>query len=152
MDETTKETHKHINRVRELMNDIIQLLSNRAFTHDASKLREPELSLFAQWSPLLSSMEYGSDEYKEALTNMGPTLKHHYEHNRHHPEHFENGITEMNLIDIVEMLADWKAAQERVKDGDMRKSMLINIKRFNIPNGLSIVLMNTARDLGWIED
>jgi hypothetical protein len=37
---------------------------------------------------------------------MAPALKHHYENNRHHPEHFKNNIDDMNLIDLIEMLCD----------------------------------------------
>jgi len=44
---------------------------------------------------------------------MKPALEHHYALYRHHPEHFQNGIDDMNLIDLVEMFADWKASSER---------------------------------------
>jgi hypothetical protein len=43
---------------------------------------------------------------------MGEALKHHYANNRHHPEHFENGINGMNLLDVIEMVCDWKAAAD----------------------------------------
>jgi len=35
-------------------------------------------------------MTYGSDEYKECLKQMGVALRHHYLHNRHHPEFWES--------------------------------------------------------------
>jgi len=46
---------------------------------------------------------------------MKPAIEHHYKNNRHHPEHFNNGIDEMNLVDLIELLCDWKAASERNK-------------------------------------
>ena len=100
---------------------------------------------------MLPKLEYGSEEYRRALNMMGPALKHHYQHNRHHPEHFPNGIPDMNLFDILEMLADWKAAGDRVKDDDFQKSLRINIKRFKISRELALIFANTAKDLGWIE-
>lgn len=33
-------------------------------------------------------------------------LDHHYQNNDHHPEHFELGINGMNLLQLLEMLAD----------------------------------------------
>ena len=61
------------------------------------------------------------------------------------------GMGGMNLIDLLEMLADWKAASERPADGDIKRSLEINEKRFNIPKPLMQILWNTVRDLGWYE-
>ena len=44
---------------------------------------------------------------------MGPALQHHYEDNCHHPEHYRNGIHDMNMVDLIEMLCDWRAAIKR---------------------------------------
>ena len=33
----------------------------------------------------------------------------------------------------------------------MDNSLAINVQRFDIPQGIAMVLANTARDLGWIE-
>ena len=38
----------------------------------------------------------------------------------------------MSLLDLMEMLADWRAATERNKNGDIKKSIEINTYRFNI--------------------
>ena len=61
----------------------------------------------------LQNSEYGSNEHKEALDIIKPAIDHHYKENRHHPEHFEDGISGMNLVDICEMISDWKAASDR---------------------------------------
>jgi len=103
-------TRDHIRRVRELLAEVEADLWARACVHDASKLNEPELSIFDEFSPKLRDTTYGSEEYKSYLTAMGEGLAHHYKANRHHPEHWPNGIRDMNLIDLIEMLADWKAA------------------------------------------
>jgi hypothetical protein len=58
---------------------------------------------------------------------MGDGLMHHDAHNRHHPEFFgEDGVDGMTLVDVIEMLADWKAASERHDDGDLAKSLEID--------------------------
>jgi len=76
-------------------------------------------------------------------------LKHHYENNSHHPEHYPNGINGMSLLDLIEMLADWKAAGMRHADGDMQKSLEINKKRFGMSDQLAEIFQNTIKELGW---
>ena len=48
-----------------------------------------------------------------------------------------------NLIDLVEMICDWKAASERHADGDIYKSIEINQQRFGYSDELKIILKNT---------
>lgn len=77
-------------------------LSNRALFHDNTKLESPEKETFDIYTPKLKDTTYGSDEYKEYLKAMNVALVHHYANNEHHPEHHENGIKGMTLIDLCE--------------------------------------------------
>jgi len=147
--DSREDTNKHIERVSELIGGIRDELALRGTFHDASKTKDPEKPIFDEVTPLLRGMTYGSEEYKESIAKMKPALDHHYGYNRHHPEHFENGIMDMNLIDILEMLADWKAAGERHADGCIERSLEVNEERFQIPEALIIILKNTVNELGW---
>lgn len=149
--DSTTDTLKHINRVRDLLTQSIAKLEVRAKVHDASKLQEPEKSAFDRLKALsLSGMAYGSEEYRACLRAEKPGIDHHYAANSHHPEHFINGVDGMNLFDVLEMLVDWKAATERMKDGgDIRKSLSINIERFHISPQLANILRNTIKEMGW---
>lgn len=147
--DSTYDTKQHIDSVRENIGELIQDLFVRAVRHDESKLSEPEKSLFDEFTPKLRDSTYGSDEYKGFLESMGSALQHHYQVNSHHPEHYKNGIDGMDLIDILEMLADWKAATTRHANGDIRKSLEINRSRFNISDQLYEILKNTVDKLGW---
>lgn len=62
----------------------------------------------------------------------------------------ESRVNRMSLLDVLEMLADWKAAGMRHADGDFSKSLEINQARFKISDQLQNVLINTAQELGWI--
>jgi hypothetical protein len=157
VDETAREaskqaTNSHRNQVRVLLSKFAAALQNRGQHHDDSKLEQPELDLFAEWGPKLGEMEYGSEEYKGALAQMGVALTHHYEHNSHHPEHFENGVDGMTLIDLVEMVCDWKASTQRVKSGDFIGSLETNRKRFNLSPQLTRIVANTADFLDETDD
>lgn len=59
-------------------------------------------------------------------------------------EWMNSPINDMNLLDIVEMLCDWKAASERHNDGNIRKSIEINANRFGLSPQLVKILENTA--------
>lgn len=88
MYDSRPETYEHIRHVQRGLNQVINELLQRSEAHDASKLEDPEKATFDRVTPLLKELEYGSDEYKRCLESMGPALAHHYENNRHHPEHF----------------------------------------------------------------
>lgn len=61
----------------------------------------------------------------------------------------EFGISGMNLIDLIEMLCDWKAATIRHNDGDIRKSIAINQKRFGYSDEMKRFMLNTVESFGW---
>ncbi len=145
------DTEAHARRVAQLMVGLIAEMAQRAAVHDWSKTQDPELATFNEYTPKLKNSTYGSDEYKGFLEGMGEGLAHHYAHNRHHPEHFENGVGDMTLVDVMEMLCDWKAATERHADGSLRKSLLIQQERFGFETQLAQVLWNTADQYGWID-
>jgi len=181
MYDSRKDTLDHINSVQTYLEQFMNALHNRLALHDRSKLQEPEKPLFDEYTPRLTALTYGSDEYAQALEEMGVALRHHYRVNSHHPEHYAqqecdlcfkkfsatyseqcpgcgnggfseiNGVNVdgMNLIDVVEMLADWKAATERHPDGDMLKSLEINASRFKLSPQLYSIFKNTIEEMAW---
>ena len=120
------------------------MLAYRASVHDQSKLRPPENEVFDEFTPKLRVLQYGSPEYKESLKGLGVALRHHYAVNSLHPKHFEDEIASMNLIDLLEMFADWAAAVKRHEDCDLRKSIEHNRKRFVIDNQHVRIFENTV--------
>jgi len=144
------DTLAHIEQVGAFLTEVRVSLLLRRVNHDKSKLEEPEKSVFDAMTPKLKGSTYGSDEYKGFLAAMKPALDHHYAHNSHHPEHYPDGIRGMCLLDVIEMLADWKAATMRHADGDLAKSIEINQKRFGYGDELKAILINTARRMGWL--
>lgn len=143
MEDQRPATYEHIQIVQRMLNDLIRELLTRSEQHDQSKLRDPEKSVFDEYTPKLRDVTYGSEEYKAALAGMKPALDHHYANNRHHPEHFEDGIHGMNLVDLLEMLVDWKAATLRHADGDIRVSIETNQERFGYGDEIKQLLLNT---------
>lgn len=141
---TRNDTIKHIKEVQKILKLICQKLEERGEKHDSSKLKTPEIEVFATVDQQTKDLKYGSAEYNKSLEDLLPALQHHYAKNRHHPEHFPNGIKGMNIIDLVEVLADWKASAERYKEGNILKSIETNIERFNISDDLASILRNSV--------
>lgn len=146
--DSTQDTLDHINSVKRKLFSFAKELEFRGMEHDLSKLKAPEKELFDEMTPILKTLEYGSDEYKASLAKLKPALDHHYANNSHHPEHYQNGIKGMDLFDLVEMFCDWMAATERTASGDIRKSLGINQSRFGIPHELTTIMHNTLKHYG----
>jgi len=159
------DTWLHINKVQTYMNRVVTNLLDRAQKHDASKLVSPEVEAFDEMTEKLATLVYGSDEYKESLARLGDALTHHVKNNRHHPEWHDQGIAGMTLLDLMEMLVDWKAASERTRKpmpaapgtnpvpkytGDFMHSIILNQERFGYGDELRQILINTAEELGFV--
>lgn len=149
-----RDTRDHIVAVQEaIQGGIVYNLVQRSMRHDKSKMHLPERAGFMQMAEelKLADTEYGSDEYRAILRKYkDSTIGHHYAANDHHPEHHVGGYASMNLLQKLEMLADWYAATKRMKNGDLRQSIIKNAERFGYDDAETCSLIDTARELGWI--
>jgi Family of unknown function (DUF5662) len=149
--DSTIDTTLHINRVRFLLGQCAINLLERGSKHDGSKLEPPEKAIFDAVGNRLAVITYEGEEYKQSLTDLKVALDHHYVHNPHHPEHYPNGIDGMSLLDLIEMLMDWKAASERHPGGmSIADSIELSSQRFSVSAQLKKILLNTAKEIGWI--
>lgn len=142
--DSTADTLLHIKKVSQFLMGASKELLRRAAIHDDSKLGENEKPYFDRLTPILKHIEYGSEEYKKSLAELKPALEHHYKNNSHHPEHYPDGLNGMDLFDIVELFFDWKAATERMKNGDIQKSLDIAKGRFGLSDQLHSIMTNTV--------
>lgn len=143
-------TDSHIARVRELLNDAAARLNVRGFHHDRSKYDEVEIGPLAEMQALIEReghAPYGSEEYKRRTLMLGQMLEHHYANNSHHPEHYENGVDDMDLFDVIEMFFDWKAASERGEEPCM--SLSTACEKYRVSPQLQRIFENTADRLGF---
>jgi hypothetical protein len=106
-------------------------IKNRALEHDASKLSNDEFSGFVQINRIAREHKYGSPEYMKSVKKTN-AVELHYCGNPHHPEHYQNGIDDMTLFDIIEMVVDWKAASKVYGQTSLEDSLVVSAKRFNL--------------------
>ena len=134
----------------------------RGIIHDNSKLESPEKEIFDEYTPKLKNTTYGSKEYNQYKEEMEKALEHHYDYNDHHPEYFDRryknrhdgspffeGLSGMNLMQLIEMACDWYASSQRHNDGDIYKSIEMNQERFGYSDELKSILINT---ISWIKE
>ncbi len=142
------DTIDHIQKVQTFLTQIIMDLQSRSVVHDQSKLLPPEMEGYAGLKDALAGLTYGTDEYRAAFGPFKTVINHHYLVNDHHPEHFQAGIDGMDLLQIAEMIADWKAASTR-NSKMLVPSLEASFKRFNIGEQLALIIRNTVTVLGW---
>ena len=147
MYDSTVDAKAHIRKLQYIFDNIvIPELEARSRNHDKSKLDNPEKETYDKYIPLLQKVKYGTPEYNRLKDEMAETgVGHHYAVNRHHPEHFENGIKDMTLFDIMEMYFDWYAASLR-SDTGFEKGVEMNCNRYDIPDTLSQIFINTFNE------
>jgi hypothetical protein len=114
--------HKY--HVHRFMTKTCISLMKRSLLHDLSKFSRVETSAFAYVDKHYKDVDYGSDEYFEKLEKIREALNHHYMLNTHHPEHYD-GIYDMAILDIIEMLCDWAAVSS-----DLERSLNVSRDRF----------------------
>lgn len=140
----------HISNVTKHLGAIAHDLKIRGVKHDGSKFDKDEFPHLVQMEIELDrdgELEFDSPEFMERMEKLQPMRVAHYKKNRHHPEHFERGVNDMNLLDIVEMLCDWKDASER--HGHDAIQLTKCFERFNISDQLGSIIENTCQDRGW---
>jgi hypothetical protein len=143
--ESQFKTLRHIETVRNYLDQCALELIKAGQNHDQCKLQSPESEIFEIYSEKLRTVTYNSPKYKEFLKEMSVALDHHYAHSRHHPEHFDDGINGMNLLDLLELVCDWKSSTMRHNDGNILKSLEVNRTRFKISDQLYGILLNTVK-------
>ena len=143
-----QDTRQHIVNVQTQMHAVINELILRSNYHDSSKYDKEEAHTYAKVVPLFKGKEYGTPEHKAVGDMLGEAWKHHEQHNDHHTGYHINGINDMNLMSIIEMLCDWKAASLRNPNQIFRDSCSLNCDKYGACEQLKGVIMNTAQSLG----
>lgn len=145
MSNFTNDLHKHKLVLKALLYNLANQLKERADKHDDSKYEKEEKDVFESIDNIKRE---DFDSYEQYYNCTKPliqkALDHHYANNRHHPEHFENGVNDMNLLDVLEMVVDWDtSASCRRTELDTNYSF----KRFKIEPQLQKIILNTLKIL-----
>lgn len=142
---TEEYINSHINRVQNWINRFTGILFNRGKVHDKSKLNEPE---FSMWKKMDEEprYKYGTKEYNEKINRYKEVFNLHYQQNRHHPEHWSSFYSEMDLIDVIEMLCDWLGYKDDITIKEAEELVNIQCKRYGFNSTFQNLLYNTLKN------
>lgn len=111
-------------------------LMGRAIVHDWSKFTLTEMKHVI---PHLPGPGVGFQDlaYQEYLAKAQVAIDHHLKHNSHHPHHFPEtyistdppqrlgGYRDMSMLDLIEMVVDWRAsARRKIGGGNLQQSFV----------------------------
>jgi hypothetical protein len=116
-----------------LSDKLFRDLPFQASNHDYSKFQEPELTPYIVLTQYYALKQKGielktDDSIRDRIRNA---VFHHLKNNSHHPEYWDNNIqpltkgerskqvvnaTTMPVIDLAEMVCDWKAMSQELND------------------------------------
>lgn len=143
---------KHKASVKNKLIFLAKELEERAKKHDDSKLQQPEVTYLIEMDKE-GRKEYGSQEYFDKMKRWEKFFKHHYENNRHHPDHFLNSVEGMNLIDLCEYIVDIISYYDNMHVGDAIKTINEQKDRFKFDDQLTQILKNTLLEyFTWFGD
>lgn len=145
------EVTKHKWEVFKQLGKVCINLLTRGVVHDLSKYLDDEAIGFAKYTDILKGLTYGSDEYKEVMDEFRDVIETHYSRNSHHPEYYDGTLDKMGLLDIIEMVCDWKAATKRHDNGSIIDSIYKNQNRFEYNNATAAKILLMATYTGMIE-
>ncbi len=140
----------HISKVQENLSQIRAILEARGIAHDRTKFLAIEFDAFVEARSKFKEANYGSLEYQEYIDMIRPSIDHHHANNRHHTAFYKNGFSDMNLFDILEMLADWEAASRRNPGLSFADSLPKAFERYSIPSNVQKHIVATLKYLKWI--
>jgi len=132
----------HIKRVQNKLSKLVAALLIRMREHDKSKLEEPEFSLWKKMDEE-PRYPYGTRKYNKKIKRYRELFEMHYKENPHHPEHFPNGISDMTLIDLMEMLCDWISYKDNIRVSEAIEMVEKQSKRFGYSDEIKNMLINT---------
>lgn len=133
---------KHIRSVRAKLYVILNEISKRVLQHDKSKLEYPEYNLWCKMDEE-PRYKYGTKEYFDKIERNKHVFNLHYKHNTHHPEHYVNGILDMDLVDVLEMLIDWISYKDKIRISEAIELIEQQSRRYGLSEEFECVLKNT---------
>lgn len=145
----TKNNEVHQAYVRYFIDRMIEDIEHRRDIHDDSKLSPEEILGFANGLPYLENSGIGEDMKMppDISDNLNKAVAHHYQVNDHHPEYFENLFEGMDLMTLIELVADWRAAMIRSGNTNYEASIQYGMKKYKMPEYFANILRNTFQKL-----
>ena len=117
---------EHREEVADALYALADAISRRARIHDRDKLKGKNFRDYVEVSKIGRTHPFGSEAYAEAMKPHkaeGGVVDRHFKANPHHPEFYDIPKVQMNFLDIIEMVCDWRAAARTYGTGRLSESV-----------------------------
>lgn len=130
----------------------VQAIMLRAALHDVSKYSDSEFPGFRAATYYVYG-PWGKENIPDAVKEkLQESIDLHHKNNDHHPEYFPYGIEDMDLIQLLELAVDWKAAMIRHGNVDIDENIRVGQKKFGYPDFFAKILKTTLLKLTTYEE
>jgi len=143
------DTIVHVSEVAENLEICASNLRQRGHAHDRTKFQPMEFDAFVSTREKLKRAKFGAPEQQECVDTIRQAVDHHHANNQHHVQYYSDGIKDMSLLDILEMICDWRAATRRNSESRFKGFLEVAIKKYNISPELEKIIQTTLKELGW---
>jgi hypothetical protein len=139
----------HKEKVAENMLKVQTELTRRMFRHDNDKIANDLIfETYNEYNHQLRAQKYDSPQFKQFAKIMQPAVRLHTSKNRHHFYDKANKMdfSQVDLLDLIETLADWVGATARNPNADYQAALNYNFEKYEIPNQWRTLLINTFKN------
>lgn len=138
--------YEHRALVHDKLATVSREINTRARRHDQSSLSGTELRIYKEHFDELQKYPIFDPRRDIVLSKMRVAIAYHHEANDHHPEHFTNGIDDMNLLQLMEFVADVMSQSEQ-NGIDVYEILPLLKDQYDISNQLYQVILNTVAEI-----
>lgn len=129
------------------LSKIVQEIFLRAHLHDVSKYSDNEFPGF-KGAIYYVRGPWGRENIPNIVKEkLRSSIEEHHKVNDHHPEFHPAGMEDMDLIQLLEMAVDWRAAMIRHGNHDIDENIQIGKERFGYPDFFAKILANTLKKI-----
>lgn len=135
--------YEHRALVHDKMATVSRDINTRARHHDQSSLNGSEFRIYEEHFDELQKYPMFDPRRDAVLKEMRVATMYHHNANDHHPEHFDDGINGMNLIQMIEFVADIMSQSEQ-NGIDVYEMLPLLKDQYDISSQLYQVILNTV--------
>lgn len=129
--------------VQHVIHQMSSILNERAVTHDQSAFNQMEMQ-----NAFIAINAEGKNpiDTQQLLTTVQDI---HFASNPHHPEYHENGVRDMSIFDILELMADWKITSRAKVNTTFDQYLNEQFAVYDVPEYVQSIIRQTAKQLNW---
>ena len=123
---------KNVSKFGNISDDAKKRVIDLAYAHDTDKFDFNFLEDYTLYLDERKDLKFGTDEYYAVKNKYKHLTSQHHEKSKHHFQSYKNPNS-VSTIHLLEMLADWKSASDKVENAvELDKTIEIQASKFHL--------------------